>query len=327
MSTIWQVGGGLEGSPYDELFVKYGLALIGPGDAGRWTPERNDGDFDGSYVRRFATEPQIGDVILLRVGSDKVVAVGKIASEYQYLEQFDDVNGWDLQHARRVRWRVLSSPEVFPTRVFGANPPRFSAVSSDAMMQFANDVMATGIEGWQYATLPLLPPPQPQWENPPEFLDKLVGLAQDWARMIWQEKSFCGIPSEDEMLVHFVVPFFRGLGWPQELLALKWNYMDLAVFRMLPRTPENCVLVVEAKRLGVGAESALQQAIDYSNKLSTRRDVLLTDGFRYRLYGANVDFQPVGYANLLALKDSAAELVEQLKYVRTRDAIQLAAEV
>jgi hypothetical protein len=166
MSTIWQVGGGLAGSPYDELFVKYGLALIGPGDAGRWTPERNDGDFDGSYVRRFATEPQIGDVILLRVGSDKVVAVGKIASEYQYLEQFDDVNGWDLQHARRVRWRVLSSPEVFPTRVFGANPPRFSAVSSDAMMQFANDVMATGIEGWQYATLPLLPPPQPQWEQP-----------------------------------------------------------------------------------------------------------------------------------------------------------------
>jgi hypothetical protein len=84
---------------------------------------------------------------------------------------------------------------------------------------------------------------------------------------------------------------------------------------------------VEAKRLGVGAERALQQAIDYSKKLSTRRDVLLTDGFRCRLYGANVDFQPVGYANLLALKESAAELVEQLRYVRTRDAIQLAAEV
>jgi len=327
MSTIWQVGGGLTGSPYDELFVKYGLALIGPGDAGRWTPDRNDADFDGSYVRRFATEPQVGDVILLRVGIDKVVAVGKIASEYQYLEQFDDVNGWDLQHARRVRWRVLSSPENFPTRVFGANPPRFSAVSSDPMIQFASDVMATGIEGWQYATLPLLPPPQPQWENPPEFLDKLVGLAQDWARMIWQEKSFCGIPSEDEMLVHFVVPFFRGLGWPQELLALKWRYIDLAVFRKLPRIPENCVLVVEAKRLEIGAESALKQAIDYSSKLPNHCNILLTDGFRYRLYGATVDYQPFEYANLLALKESAAALVEQLRYLRTRDSVQLAADL
>jgi hypothetical protein len=320
MSTIWQVGGGLAGSPYDELFVKYGLALIGSGDAGRWTPERNDSDFDGSWVRRFATEPQIGDVILLRVGSDKVVAVGKIASEYGYLEQFDDVNGWDLQHARRVRWRVLSSPEVFPTRVFGANPPRFSAVSSEVMTQFASDAMATGIEGWQFNTLPLLPQPQPQWENPPEFLDKLVGLAQDWARMIWQEKSFCGMPSEDEMLVHFVIPFFRGLGWPQELLAVKWNYMDLVLFSKLPRIPENCILVVEAKRLGIGAESALKQATDYSEKLPKIQNVMLTDGFRYRLYDAMNDFQPIEYANLLTLKEGAAELVEMLRYVRTRDA-------
>lgn len=326
MSTIWQVGGGSTRSPYDELFVNYGLALIGPGDAGRWTPERSDADFDGIWVRRFATEPRIGDVVLLRVGSDKVVAVGKIASEYQFLEQFDDVNGWDLQHARRVRWRVLSSPQIFPSRVFGANTPRFSAVNSDTLITLANDLMSVGIDGWQYSPLPPLPPPLSAWENPPEFLNKLVGLSQDWSRMIFKERSFCGIPSEDEMLVHFVIPFFRGLGWPQELLAVKWNFMDLVVFRTLPRVPENCLFVVEAKRLGVGAESALKQGTDYAAKLPRKCDVLLTDGFRYRLYDAAKEFQPVAYANLLTLKQNAGDLLSVLRFARTKNAVTVVAE-
>src|SRR5215472_5632662 len=108
MRTIWQVGAGVSGCPYDEVFIKYGLALIGPGDPGKWSAERSDDDYDGAWVRRFATEPRVGDVVLLRIGSDRVVAVGVIASDYQYLEQFDDVHGWDLQHARRVQWRALS---------------------------------------------------------------------------------------------------------------------------------------------------------------------------------------------------------------------------
>jgi hypothetical protein len=316
MRTIWQVGGGISGSLYDELLIRHGLALIGPGDPGKWSPDRKDEDYDGGWVRRFATEPQIGDVVLLRIGSDRVVAVGIIASEYQYLEQFDDVHGWDLQHARRVRWRVLPSPQVFPSRVFGGNPPRFSRVNAEEIIRFANEVMAVELDAWQNAPLPGLPPPEPSWDIPPKWLDGLIGLAQDGSRMIWQEGSFRGLPSEDEMLVHFVIPFFRGLSWPQELLAVKWDYIDLAVFGSLPRVPENCCLVVEAKRLGVGAESALKQGVAYAMKLHEGCDVLLTDGFRYRLYGAGEEFQPVGYANLLRLKARAASLLERLQYRR-----------
>ena len=136
--------------------------------------------------------------------------------------------------------------------------------------------------------------------------------------MIWQEQKF--FPSEDEMLVHFIVPLFRSMGWPQELLAVKWSYIDLALFRALPRTPENCCLVVEAKRLGVGAESALKQAVDYAVKLRNGCDVLLTDGFRYRLYEAAQNFEPNEYANLLALKASAATFFERLQYRRVMTA-------
>jgi hypothetical protein len=33
------------------------------------------------------------------------------------------------------------------------------------------------------------------------------------------------------------VPFLRALGWPPERIAVKWRYIDVAVFRSLPRTP------------------------------------------------------------------------------------------
>jgi len=314
MRTVWQISGGMKGSPYDDLLIRHGLALIGPGDPGQWTPDRRDDDFDGGWVRRFATEPQIGDVILLRIGSDQVVAVGIIASDYQYLEQFDDVHGWDVQHARRVRWRTLSSPEVFPNRVFGASP--FSRVISEEIIRFADEAMGVGLDAWQTAPLLNLPPPERLWENPPTWLNALVGLAHDWFQMIGQENSFRGLPSEDEMVAHFVVPLFRSMGWPQELLAVQWNYVDLAVFRSLPRVPENCCLVVEAKRLGVGVESALRQAIGYSNRMHGCCDVLLTDGFRYRLYDAARDFLPIAYANLITLKVNACVLTERLQYRR-----------
>jgi len=103
MRNVWQVSGGPGSRPYADVFLKYGVALIGPGDAGPWRPERNDEEFDGGYVRRFSTEIQLGDVFLLRTGISSICSVGLVASEYLYLPQFDDVNGWDLQHARRVR--------------------------------------------------------------------------------------------------------------------------------------------------------------------------------------------------------------------------------
>jgi hypothetical protein len=46
-------------------------------------------------------------------------------------------------------------------------------------------------------------------------------------------------PSEDELIAHFVVPFLRTLGWPPERIAVKWRYIDVAVFQALPRIPEN----------------------------------------------------------------------------------------
>jgi hypothetical protein len=47
--------------------------------------------------------------------------------------------------------------------------------------------------------------------------------------------------------------------------------------------------------------------------LQTDCNLLVTDGYRYRLYAGGPDGGPLGYANLLRLKRSAAALFERLK--------------
>ena len=76
--------------------------------------------------------------------------------------------------------------------------------------------------------------------------------------------------------------------------------------------PENCHLIVEAKRLGAGVEAALEQGQRYLNDLGIRRDVVVTDGIRYRLYSQERDFEGIAYANLNRLKEPALDLFTRL---------------
>jgi hypothetical protein len=221
MTHVWQIGGGPASRSFVDVFLRHGVGLIGPGDAGRWRPDRSDSEFGGKSVRRFATLLHEGSIIVLRSGNATVCALGLVASDYDHLEQFDDVNGWDLQHTRRVL--------------------------------------------------------------------------------------------EDEILVHLVVPFLRALGWRPEQIAIKWRRVDVALFRALPRKPENCHLIIEAKYPGAGIERALKQARRYARTLQAGCNLLVTDGFRYRLYAGGPDGRPLAYANLLRLKKSAADLFERLK--------------
>jgi len=311
--NVWQLSGGQATRRYADVFLRYGVGLIGPGDAGPWTPERDDDEFDGGFVRRFASEVQVGDVFLLRTGISTICAVGIVASDYLYLNQFDDVNGWDLQHARRVRWCRLPQEHTFTMQVFGANPTRCSRTWNEEVLDYADRFLESPPTDWQTAPLPDLPAEEPPLEEVPTALQDLVTAANDLVPLMWNRQAFGERPSEDEMVTHFVVPFLRALGWPPERIAVKWRYIDVAVFGALPRTPENCHLVIEAKRLGAGVEGALEQAKGYVEALGTPRDVVVTDGIRYRMYSCQIGFEPIAYANLGRLKESAAELFERMK--------------
>ena len=276
---VWQISGGPVARNYAGIFLRHGVGLIGPGDAGAWGPDRDDDDFDGSYVRRFASEVAMEDIFLLRSGTSRIHAVGVVASDYLYLNQFDDVNGWDLQHARRVRWFALPADYDFGTPVFGANARRFGRVSHEAVLDYARRFVNSPPIDWQWASLPPLPLEEEPLAEVPFYLQDAIGVVQDLAGHLYVERqAFGDRPSEDEIVAHLVVPFFRSLGWAQEQVAVKWRYIDVAVFQSLPRTPENCHLIIEAKHLGAGVEGALEQAAGYVESLGVCRNVVVTDG-------------------------------------------------
>jgi hypothetical protein len=310
---VWQVSAGPASRSYATALLRHGVALIGPGDAGPWTPERDDNDFEGGFVRRFASEVTNGDVILLRTGLATVAAVGLVAGDYLYLNAFDDVNGWDLQHARRVRWSPLAEPHTFEGAPFGANPRRCAQVWSQDVIDFAARFVNSPPEYWQTALLPELPAEDHVLAEIPDGLRSIVAQAADLMPLYWNSQDFGELPSEDALLAHFVVPLLHAFGCPPERIAIKWRHVDVALFRALPRTPRNCHLVIEAKRLGAGVEGALTQAKGYVDALGLSVDVMVTDGIRYRMYAGDRGFEAVAYANLIRLKKPAAELFARVQ--------------
>ena len=311
--AVWQISAGPASRSYADVFLNHGVALIGPGDAGPWMPVRDDGDFEGGFVRRLASEVATGDAFLLRTAIAAIAAVGLVAGSYQYVNAFDDVNGWDLQHARRVRWCQLPEEHSFAGAVFGANPPRCSRVWNEEVLDFAERFLNSPPTHWQTVPLPELPSEDPPLDEVPGVLAGVVVQAADLVPLVQDPQAFGELPSEDELIAHFVVPFLRALGWPPERIAVQWRHIDVAVFRALPRTPESCHLVIEAKRLGAGVEGALEQARGYVEAIGVPRDVIVTDGIRYRMYAGDRGFEPVAYANLARLKQPAATLFERMQ--------------
>jgi len=258
--SIWQLAGGPASRSYSDLFLKYGVGLIGPGDAGPWNSNRIDEDFGGGFVRRFANEMQIDDVVLLRTGISTISAIGIVASKYLYLNQFDDVNGWDLQHARRIRWTRLPEPFTFNDYLFGGNPSRFSKIWNDEVYDYIKKFLNSPPNSWQIAPLPELPQEESELEEIPNNIQNVISLIRDLTPLFSDRERFGDLPTEDELVAHFVIPFLKALGWSPEHIAIKWRYVDVAVFKSLPRVPENCAFIIEAKRFGTGMESALEQA-------------------------------------------------------------------
>ena len=312
--AIWQVSAGPSNRSYAEQFLNHGVALIGPGDAGPWRSDRSDEEFAGGFVRRFAAELSSGDVLLLRTGLSTIRAVGLVASEYQYLPQFDDVNGWDLQHGRRVRWFARFTNRTTSAGGFLA-PTRLDFRVFRRQTPWSMRIALSGrrLQDWQTGALPSLPKEEPDLEAPPTELREIVAQVEDLLSCYWDVDAFGERPLEDEMVAHYVVPFLRALGWAVERIAVKWRNIDVSVFSALPRIPEHCHYLIEAKRLGAGVEGALEQATGYVSALGVQCDVVVTDGIRYRMYEASKDFAPVAYANLARLKQSSLELFARMR--------------
>jgi predicted Mrr-cat superfamily restriction endonuclease len=108
--TIWQQACGDDDRNYSKICLKWDVILNGPGYAGPYPEcapilkEHNRSARKVTDIKRFATKMKSGDLVVLRIGTKKILAVGEIVGDYEWNDCFSDVDGWDLQHVRRVRW-------------------------------------------------------------------------------------------------------------------------------------------------------------------------------------------------------------------------------
>jgi len=135
--TIWQVGAGDGDKNYAKLCLQRDVIIVGPGRKGPW-PECEVSLLSTNWtkrkmgmLRRFSERIQPGDLIVLRVGTQTAYGVGEVVGPYSWKPVFADVQGWDLQHTRRVRWlwQNAEHPQMFPvyTLKFGDSVQRTEA--------------------------------------------------------------------------------------------------------------------------------------------------------------------------------------------------------
>ena len=239
------------------------------------------------FLRTLAESVAKDDLVILKRPSGiswEILAVGKVVSDYMHCETFGDVDGWDLQHCRKVEWRTPQNPTV----IDGLRRGTLYGVSKDEPI---NEVKHIWSNGSVVAPTPI-PPVEPEI-TVEELVDSIMvfGLsattASTIADTIWKLRRIANWYSghgadvgEHEIRTFLIVPLLTSLGWPEQKIKIEWNNIDVSVFDVPYSKKANPVLLIESKRLWDGLLYAPTQAEQYpSCKL-----FIVSDGIRYKLY-------------------------------------------
>ena len=322
--TIWQVAAGDTNRKYADLCLEWDVVLNGPGSPGPWPGCRDILRDEWKLspkkltdLKRFAEEIKNGDVVVLRMGTTDVLGVGVAIEDYEWHQEFGDIDGWYLEHVRRVRWLWKYDKE----------PMRFSPYSmklGDTVQLMESADVKSWLQGLDIPLsayeriLPDLPPNSTGIDvnEISEFLfyhgvashsvHALVNEIDELSRIArWYQKT--GKPSEAETVAYLVIPLLRVLGWTPQKMALQWRQIDVALFSALPRAEEQLSVVVEAKKMDESCLTARSQAQSYaeSGGRSTCRRLIVTDGLRYGVYlkkDGVFPEHPAAYLNLTRMR-------------------------
>jgi hypothetical protein len=310
--TIWQQAAGDKNRDYVDVCIRFDVILNGPGRHGRWpecsTAQKLKGKIGKrklTDLRRFSESIKDGDLVVLRLGTSEVHAVGQVVGDYLYHPEFGDVDGWDLEHVRRVRWLWTAPSKQIDERIqFTVRQPQifepYSMKLGDTT-QPLNDgrvkewlarlPIPEGVQARPLAELPVTSAEELSLEELAAFMSEntLTNLPTapvrqqlqtlnelaNWYRQTDED------PTEHEAVAHLALPLLTLLGWSTRQLAIEWKSMDIALFEKLPRHTDHLAAIVEAKRLGRSCLGALHQAIRYAKKRPSCQRLILTDGPRY----------------------------------------------
>lgn len=319
-NNCWQIGTGDETRSYFDIFIKYGVALVGPGDPGR------EGD---PKTRLFYTvNPDIrnwgavlkkvkeGEWIIARKGKKSILAVGKVIEEINHGEFFSDVEGWDLQHYIKVKWYLPNTPNniiqlsknlLSQSTLHGCNKQEvydkiYSTDFKEAIQEFELEdfIVPEIIDHTEVMKMLIEEGLRIQdAENIALTIQRIIKLVQ-WYKQNDNETL------EHEIIAFLILPLLIALGWSEQKIKLEYQGIDIALFSNAFKgnyklTPE---YIVEAKTFSNGLAFTEQQLETYAKKYPECKNFVATNGYRYKIFIRDKSkFILKGYFNLLKLTE------------------------
>ena len=325
--NYWQVAAGEGARDYSSVFLQFGIMLIGAGNPGSYFD--NKAYYTGHHdwraqVVRFAEHVAEGDKVILKRPYHRqwqIRAVGHITGNYEYVEQFDDVEGWDLQHCRRVEWvcppKVQDQPEKREmVLVQGLSMGTFKRVCKREAIEKAERILEEGEK-----QEPKEIPPSAKKVSDEELVESLIGKglrpadAETVIQAIWRVRRLARWYarygrelSEHEIRTFLIVPIMLALGWSEQRIKIEWKNTDMSFFHEVYKRAEKPSMILESKRAWEGLHYAEWQLMKFARQFPECTQLVASDGIRYQLYvkhgsdwNLKKDFK--AYANLLNLKD------------------------
>ena len=322
---IWQVAAGDKDRNYVDLCLQRDVIIWGPGSYGPWpnceTDMREERRGQVPIGRRFCEEIKENDIIVLRMGTSQIFGVGEAIGPVLWLDDFGDIDGWDLQMVRRVRWlwKYSNDPQTFPpyTLKFGDTVLRMDAPDVISWLSglevtdqsYARDLVSlpeSCVDGKLIESIDSNEISDFLFDQgiSADSIDSLLNQMGELVRIAnWYNRTEQDT-SEHETVSYLVVPLLRALGWTPQKMAVEWKGLDIALFDRMPRKDDHIVVVVEAKKRGNSCLTAKSQAETYAEQAGREhcKRLIVTDGLRYGLYvremGEKFSDKPQAYLNL-----------------------------
>lgn len=290
----WQIAAGEGARDYSDVFLQYGVVLMGSGHPGSFLEHPENYKGRKGWQRKIVTLAegiQTDDVVILKSGHGKagrIVAAGRVTGEYEWFPQFDDVEGWDLQHGRRVEWCEATSPIAIEGLARGT----ISRVHRSGPKKAADTLLSEG--------QPIEPIAIPQSADSIDEEDLVYNLIENGLRPADAEAVIRAIfhvrrlaswylfsgqdLGEHEIRTFLIIPLLLALGWSEQRIKIEWRQTDISLFRDVFKKGAAPHVIIETKRMGTGLGYAEVQVANYA-KHFPQCDMLVTStGGRYQLY-------------------------------------------
>ena len=339
--SVWQVACGDTNRDFHDVFLRWDVILVGPGNFGDFAKHKEDykkNNVSNSKINDLIRFTQIkeDDWIVLRLGTKIIYGIGQVKGNYEWHDEFGDIDGWDLQHVRRVVWHWKYESDKIDDiykklgSILNKRPLKWGATIQTVNPELKElkdliiDIKKT-IASYKPIRLP-------EAENSTVQIDFVINSIQnnqfhlsydfrsDFKKILninnWYDAN--GIaPSEAESINVFIIPLLNALGWSHEKIAIEWNHIDIVLFNTIEdRKNSKPIMIIEAKKRWDSFLTAKKQADGYAKESNCDR-IIVTNGICYSIYlrDKNNCFndEPSAYLNTQRMKNSYPILGEGCK--------------